>query len=426
LADFLTLYKSNGFSLDELSRRARQSGSARRAIAFIGVFAQVYDGYEGYLASREEIDFEDMILKATEYVRAGKVRPCHKYIMVDEFQDISQSRHKLLRALLDLAPDSKLFAVGDDWQSIFRFAGSDLNVMTQFDKYYSESERLFIDESFRFNNKICDFSTKFILENPSQIRKQLKPREVVTQPAISLVYTRDPQEEVERILSHLNQESGSVYILGRYNMQEPTLTEYSNLQTSFYTAHKAKGSEADYVIVLGLESGTMGFPCEIVDDPVLELVTPQPEAYPNAEERRLFYVAITRARKHVYLLADPEKPSTFVMEILRNGYELQRDGRQGKENSECPRCRGNVVKRNGSNGDFYSCSNYPYCSYRASKCPKCKGHLLLRHGSYLCDSCNYSSRECPHCGGALVPRVGPYSKFLGCSNYPDCRFTARM
>ncbi|MDG6904618.1 MAG: UvrD-helicase domain-containing protein [Nitrososphaerota archaeon] len=424
LADFLTLYKSNDITMDELRQRARRSENPERTAAFIGVFAQIYVEYQKHLALQGEIDFEDMIMKATEFVRGGKVKRYYRYILVDEFQDISQIRHKLLRAILDQAEYSKLFAVGDDWQSIFRFAGSDLNVMTRFDRYYGESERLFIDESFRFNNKICDFATKFILENPSQIRKQLKTKVVTTQAAISLVYTRDPQREVERILFDLSHESGSVYILGRYHKQKPAIPQYPNLQTSFYTAHKAKGSEADYCIVLGLESGTMGFPCEIVDDPVLGLVTPEAEIFPNAEERRLFYVAITRARRHVYLLADPDKPSTFVTEILRNGYELQREDGQGEEKSECPKCGGAVVKRKSSNGDFYSCFNYPYCSYRASKCPSCRGHLLLNHGSYQCDSCDRSFRMCPHCGGALVTRVGPYSEFLGCKNYPDCRYTA--
>ena len=226
LADFLTLYKSNDITKEELRQRAKRSGTPERANAFVEVFTRVFDEYEKYLASQEEIDFEDMIINATEYVRAGKVKLYYRYILVDEFQDISQIRHKLLRAILDLTPDSKLFAVGDDWQSIFRFAGSDLNVMTQFDKYYGESELLIIDENSGSTTRYATSPVGSSLRIHLRYESSLSRKKVIMQPAISLVYTRNPQEGVKKILSHLNQESGSVYILGRYkskSRQFPTI-----------------------------------------------------------------------------------------------------------------------------------------------------------------------------------------------------------
>jgi DNA helicase-4 len=171
----------------------------------------------------------------------------------------------------------------------------------------------------------------------------------------------------------------------------------------------------------------MGFPCEITDDPILQLVMPEPDTYPHAEERRLFYVALTRAKKHIYLLTDPDKPSAFVTEILKKGYEVELMNEPKNVGGECPRCGGEVEKKNGSNGYFYSCGNYPYCEYKAPRCPDCGGSLLLNDQKLVCDECNKSFRTCPSCGeGVLISRVGPYSRFLGCSNYPECTYTEKV
>jgi DNA helicase-4 len=427
IASFLNLYKSNNMQLDDLKVRSREFESPERAKTFVEIFSEVLDEYENKLASMSELDFNDMINKATEYLDAGEAKLGYKYILVDEFQDISQSRYKLLKAILDQNSDCKLFAVGDDWQSIFRFAGSDLNVMIQFERYFGESEILFIGENFRFNNKICDLSTKFILENPKQIRKQLKPNEFITEPAVSLIYTKNPQAEIEKILSKLSEKGGAIQILGRYNKPKPSIPNNTKPSIEFLTAHRSKGTQADYVIILGLKSGIMGFPCEITDDPILQLVMPEPDTYPHAEERRLFYVALTRAKKHIYLLTDPDKPSAFVTEILKKGYEVELMNEPKNVGGECPRCGGEVEKKNGSNGYFYSCGNYPYCEYKAPRCPDCGGSLLLNDQKLVCDECNKSFRTCPSCGeGVLISRVGPYSRFLGCSNYPECTYTEKV
>jgi DNA helicase-4 len=426
LASFLNLYKSNKIEWGELRHRASECDNPLRANAFLQVFKEVYDEYEKKLASLNEIDFNDMINRATNYVIAGKLKHAYKYILVDEFQDISQSRYKLLKAILEANQECKIFAVGDDWQSIFRFAGSDLNIMTKFEKYFGEHEALFIDDNFRFNNKICAVSTKFILENPQQIRKQLYPKDTVSLPAVSLIFTRNSQVEVEGILSYLSEAGGSVQILGRYNNEKPRIPHFSNLDVEFRTVHRSKGTEADYVIILGLKSGIMGFPCEIVDDPILQLVIPDLDRYPHAEERRLFYVALTRARKHVYLLSDPDRPSVFVNELLRDDYEIEVKNESVVVEGECPLCGGAVVKKRGFDGYFYSCNNYPFCKYKAPKCPKCQGHLFLREGGFECEKCRSIFNQCPSCGGVLVMRNGPYSKFIGCSNYPECEYTEKL
>ena len=428
LASFLNLYKSCNMTLTELNGKADKTMNTLRVRAFISLFEYVLGEYESALTSSGEVDFNDMINRATEYISQGRIRLKYGYILVDEFQDISQSRYKLLKAILNANPNCKLFAVGDDWQSIYRFAGSDLNIMNSFEKHFGESEIMLIDDNFRFDNKLCAFSTKFILANPKQIWKTLKSQVTVEEPAVSLIFTDDPESEVNAILSQLNKSGGSVQILARYNYQQPKVEVYSNLSVKFLSAHRSKGTQSDYVVLLGLESGIMGFPCEITDDPLLSLVMSEADSYPHAEERRLFYVAVTRAKKHVYLLADPKNPSTFVNEILRGGYDINLSRDSVVNMGVCPRCSGEMTQVDGEFGQFYSCSNYPYCTYRAPRCPSCDtGHLFLDGMDLKCNVCEETFPQCPSCGeGFLVNRNGRYGRFQGCINYPDCKYTRRV
>jgi len=93
------------------------------------------------------------------------------------------------------------------------------------------------------------------------------------------------------------------------------------------TVHRSKGLEADYVILDGLTADKFGFPSEIEDDPLLGLVLARQDNYPHAEERRLFYVALTRARHQVHLIVDRNQPSPFALELLSNEYEVMHIGR---------------------------------------------------------------------------------------------------
>ena len=179
------------------------------------------------------------------------------------------------------------------------------------------------------------------------------------------------------------------------------------------------------MILVGLESGKLGFPCEITDDPLLNLVMAEPDTYPHSEERRLFYVAVTRAKKHVYLLYNPNKTSTFIKEITRENYPITTADNEFKAIGNCLRCNGELVLRNGTHSDFYGCINYPYCEYTAPRCPECKtGSMTIQGRYYVCKECGHVTRRCPDCGeGFEVLRRGPYSQFWGCSNYPECKHT---
>ena len=185
------------------------------------------------------------------------------------------------------------------------------------------------------------------------------------------------------------------------------------------TLHCAKGLEFPVVFVVGLEDGLLPWHKGLEDKAELE------------EERRLFYVAITRAKKQVYLLADPEYPSSFIKEILRDNYECNIVRKHEFSMIHCPNCQTGFIIKREHLGKFYSCNNYPYCKYKAKTCPECKDGFLYQaqnRSVYQCSNerCNFKSQVCPRCkDGYLVVRK-KYNKFLGCSNYPACRYTRSL
>jgi DNA helicase-4 len=407
-----------------------------RTRIFLKIFSAVYEDYMSYLKEAGEIDFNDMLNEATKIIKSGEYTTNFKYILVDEFQDISYSRYLFLKALLD-QNKSRLFAVGDDWQSIYRFTGSDVSLMVNFEENFGFSERCFLQESFRLNDKLCQFSTRFVLQNPMQIKKDIKGTISKNEPSVTIIRgkTEVKIREILEAISRRGENQQSGFVIGRYNrLKEKYFTGLPRLpylDVEYTTAHRSKGREADYVILIGMVGGVKGFPCQIVDDPILDIVLAKGEPFPNAEERRLFYVALTRAKKHVYIIDDPSfVNSSFVSEILKGGYEVSSTG-QPLKTALCPTCEtGEIIAKTGKYGRFFQCSNYPYCDYTPKECPRC-GNGFLHRGEmiYRCsnDRCSFSADTCPLClEGYLVKRQarnGGY--FFGCVNYPRCRYRQR-
>ena len=437
VATFLQHVKGARLSIKAVEGRASEKRDGGRSEAFLRVFRPIFERYEAKLADAGEIDFHDMINRATDHVSAGRYRNPFGYILVDEFQDISPGRAALLRALLDQSLGAQLFAVGDDWQAIFRFAGSDIAVMRGFEERFGAGARTDLETTFRCSDGLCDVATRFVLGNPAQIVKKVRPVRRVDGPGVWIGFGGDGAEPLlhqalDRIATDAAQTEGrpSVLLLGRYRHLMPDLgplqRNHAGLDLSYRTVHAAKGLEADYVVVLGICSGRYGFPTEITDDPLLDLVLAAPEEHPNAEERRLFYVALTRAKRRTYLLEEGGPRSAFVEELLLAGGRIDTFGLQNADHRHCPECRtGRLMPRTTEGGrEFYGCSNYPYCGHTKPPCPNCKQGLPVRDGETVrCPECGQQVAGCPRCDGWLGRTEGKYGPFLGCSNWPACEFT---
>ena len=442
LATFLQHFKGARLSFAEIAERAATLRDRGRAEAFLAVFRPIFERYQETLARSGAIDFHDMINRATDLVETGRYHSPFGYILVDEFQDISPARARLLKALLDQSPGAQLFAVGDDWQAIYRFGGSDITVMREFGERFGDYKRVDLETTFRCSDRIAAVATDFVLRNPAQIRKRVRSKRKEDRPGVHIGLPGQEglsllTEALDRIAEDADRHDGTsdVLLLGRYRHMQPRnvgslAKQYPGLRLSYMTIHRSKGLQADYVVVLGLCSGKYGFPVEIADDPLLDLVLAAPEAHPNAEERRLLYVAITRARRQVFLLADSGLPSSFAGELINGGYDIAVFGRLPEGNVPCPRCKegrleGRVNARDGST--FYGCSNWPYCEHTGRPCPSCGTGLPVKNGSaYRCRDCREQLEDCPVCGGWLETRMGQYGRFRGCSNWPDCDYTRNL
>jgi DNA helicase-4 len=324
LGTFLRHARSNQREIAEMRNRADSRPDVARMRAFLDVFEPILKAYVDELTEAQEIDFEGMIVRAAGYAENARYVSPYRAIIVDEFQDISIARARLIKGLLRQHPLNRLFAVGDDWQSIYRFAGSDISIMRNFGEWFGYSTQVALDRTFRFNQLLSDCAADFVCRNSFQLPKKVTSDKVQDGAPITIIARGKNADDplsvaLESIAKRKSQQRVSVQLLGRYNFNKPRdlpglNRDFPGLNIEFRTVHGSKGLEADFVIVLDLLGGRYGFPSEIADDPVLSLVLAEAETYPNAEERRLFYVALTRARVGVYLLTDNPQ-SSFLNEL---------------------------------------------------------------------------------------------------------------
>lgn len=291
-------------------------------------------------------------------------------VLIDEFQDASPARARLARALVD-QPHRYLMTVGDDWQAINRFAGADISVMTDFNQWFGEGPTLRLQTTFRCTQTTADTAAAFVQKNPRQLTKIV--RALGDQPGDSVELIRLQSEDeipkaIESWLRDLSSRvpSATVDVLGRYGFEKKLVPQrrFPNLTVTFRTAHSAKGLEADYVLVPRMVSGMYGFPSEVVDDPVLGIVMSEADRFPHGEERRLFYVALTRAKKRATLITVRGRESSFVAELLKDGRLADSSLSTAAPVVVCPTCgRGSLVPRSGPYGQFYGCSTFPACRH---------------------------------------------------------------
>lgn len=395
---FLTHAKSNDLTDKELRERSKKASVGTfsyRHEMFLDLFADIRSAWEKSLRDLGSIDFEDMLNIAGDLLENGKWDSPYDLVMVDEFQDASRARARLTRALVK-KPGRFLFAVGDDWQSINRFAGADMSVMTKFEEWFGKGVTLKLERTFRCPQSICDVSSRFVLKNPVQIRKIVKSTQPEFAPTVQCYQVADDgkiQGGLEKWMANLvaKIEAGivapagkrkiSVFVLGRYNRDAQYIpdnwqTKFGrHLEVKFSSVHGSKGLEADYVILPRMARGRSPFPSLQADDPVLLLAMPSGDGFAFSEERRLFYVALTRARRSVVLFTVDGNVSPFLAElVVDTKLELERMDGKKTTTKVCPTCKeGTLVGRPNKEPRFLGCSRYPKCKHTenfAAKSPR--------------------------------------------------------
>lgn len=330
IATFVTLLKSSCRSLKDVLKQTDEADDQRSEFVIKNIFRPVYDRYEEVLRNNGQIDFTDAILQATELCRASHP-VSYDYIIVDEFQDISVDRYNFLKVLREGEAPAKLYCVGDDWQSIYRFSGSDMALFNDFARFFGPTEINKIETTYRFGEPLVGLSAQFIQRNTAQIQKNIQPFSEQTKTELSFqAYNRNSYcNFIGQLIASIPADK-SVFLLGRYSFDDYYLPfMYKSVKEGnrfyyiiegrkieFLTVHKSKGLEADYVILLQCNKDTYGFPSRVSDDPSLQYVLTASDRFPYGEERRLFYVAITRAKVKTWVLYDARFPSVFVDEFL--------------------------------------------------------------------------------------------------------------
>lgn len=402
---FITLMKSNNYRIIDVIKKneaVTDEFLRQRNTLFIDIITPIFEKYESYLIERGEIDFSDMINKASRYIDNGQYKKKFSYVIIDEFQDISIGRYQLVKAIKNNNPSCKLFCVGDDWQSIYRFTGSDIALFKNFENYFGYTAKLKIETTYRFHTPLINLSSEFILKNPNQEKKELKGTSILKSSKYEIVYSNSISQDdtialseiFDNLLTTNDWQEKKIYILGRYSfdidriksdeekdkkeakkinidkengiinyIQKNENGEIKELSAHFMTVHKAKGLEADIIIIINCNSGKHGFPSEMSDDTVLNLLLSEADQFENGEERRLFYVAMTRAKEMVYFVANSSYKSKFITEL-----EIESGDSTLKK---CPKCKtADLIKRsgttkNGKDWAFYGCSNFMYgCTHQ--------------------------------------------------------------
>ena len=304
---FINLLKTNNYNIYLFLKIKKDK-------ELIRIIIDIYLLYEMELRSTNSIDFNDMIILASEYVKTNNINK-YKYIIVDEYQDTSYIRYLLLKELVNKT-DSKIICVGDDYQSIYRFTGCNINMFLDFKKLFKHAKVLKISNTYRNSQELIDIAGHFIMKNKNQLYKRLKSKKRNNKP-IKIMYSNSLIKLINYIINY----HSNIMILGRNNFDIKkyyNFTEYKGKNINYMTVHSSKGLEAECVVLINLIDDLLGFPNQIKDNSILKYVNNNKSLYPYEEERRLFYVALTRSKSDVYILANKNNMSIFLKEIIRD------------------------------------------------------------------------------------------------------------
>ncbi|TRX57167.1 UvrD-helicase domain-containing protein [Thalassomonas sp. M1454] len=423
--------------LNEKSIRVRlQQHGIEKSKQYSIVLAELLHAYKDELRKQGAIDFDDMIIKASACVQSGEFKPQWSHILVDEFQDISAARMNLLNQVIEKGNKPALTAVGDDWQSIYRFSGGKLELTTQFEKRVGSCSITKLQKTFRYNNSIADTAGRFVMKNPEQYVKNVVTHTQVSEQQVFIYDDRvgdsnNLELKTKQIVAQIraNDPTGSIAILARYryllnDAKQALSFSKQNENIKYWTFHGSKGLEADYCILIGFNQGKKGFPNQNEEEAVVEALLPSLDSFKHSEERRLMYVALTRAKNQSHLIADPMAPSEFITELLAPEFDLHIESdyfaEQHRKIYKCAHCSdGYYQLRKGKFGDFYSCTSGSVCRSKPRMCETCGAPSIDGKHSSKCNNpnCETEMKLCGKCARPMKLRSARYGQFWGCSGY---------
>lgn len=336
---FIKLFKSNGFSIEYFDKIYEHNNSILNKTIrkynelIIKLIEKLYSIYENELRSQNMYDFDDLIKYATFIVKKEGINKNYKYILIDEYQDTSFVRFKLIDEIRKCC-ESKVVAVGDDFQSIYRFTGCNLNIFLEFEKYFGKSKIIKIQNTYRNSNELIKVAGNFIMKNDKQIKKNLKSTKELSKP-IKIYYYKKENELYNLINYVYKNNKSNLFVLSRNNNDINKflnkniildgnyllVKDINDIKIRYLTVHRSKGLEEDNIILINLTDNKLGFPSKITNDEILNYVLTKEDNYPYSEERRLFYVALTRTKNNVYMFVDKNNESIFVKELINNSKE---------------------------------------------------------------------------------------------------------
>ena len=334
IREFLDLHELESETVTQIA--SKLSSEEYRKL-FLTVFEQ-YQRELSELLEKHQTTFSGLIKLAIRYLRSGQIRTRFRYIIVDEYQDLSALRQEFLRLLIE-SSQANLFAVGDDWQAIYGFSGSRVDFTLNFRRFWGDFSLHRISKTYRFGPTLARLSSSFIMQDHTQIRKQIQSQKEDSLEPVVEICGDSERLDLEVLTYYFDSfpEHSSILLLGRFQIDQFRLlhcTQFNltsngvefrprpDLKIRFLTVHQSKGLEADYVILLNNREAKLGFPAHVKDPPLkTELIEIAEElgldqASVN-EERRLFYVALTRAKRQVILLTVDGKESSFIKELRR-------------------------------------------------------------------------------------------------------------
>lgn len=316
---FINLFKNNNYNVKDfkqfqkINQKQNTYQTKIRHNLFLNLVKKIFLEYENNLKYQNQIDFSDMINKAINLVKKEGCQP-YKYIIIDEYQDTSLNKCLLIKAIQEKT-NAKLIAVGDDWQSIYQFTGSNLDIFLNFKKYFPKAKIIKLKKTYRNSQELVNLASKFIMQNKRQINKKITSKKRTPYPVKIIYYNKNIKEIWDEIVK---KSKNNILVIGRHNKDKKNIP-YVKENIQYLTAHKSKGLEAESTIIINLENKINGFPNKIQNSEYLNYLIDQKNDY--EEERRLFYVALTRTKSEVILLVNKQNPSPFINELLNQSHK---------------------------------------------------------------------------------------------------------